>query len=413
VIDGFRLFGDPSVCELLHSAIYLSADGELLARRRYCRQCGCYDGNEPEWLDFRVARLQEEWRDFREEYVEHIYAHHLQAEPGMLANVESILCGTIAITADKTVDAVVAEAQQLLLSGVRGANTTVGSKRAASDSGAVSASPTAASASPTAYASPVPTRPAPYTPPPRTPPPQLSPPPASTSATAAPATPESTLAALPVGSTVAVLDFLGSLCPITTCHVRCLGEARRILTGELPPVNADGALKPYAACLGAIWVNGETYVRSKFMRSGEEALCERDRLELCRLATASDASWIRVGTPADTWVTQLRTMFPSLQFTVWMLNGADDVVRFEKWEWASPDHPFITMGRVGDTPTILEAIGREGLTSDAFVLGPDLPEVSSTAARKALRQADDATVEACLHPDVAAWLKHHGPYRPE
>ena len=94
------------------------------------------------------------------------------------------------------------------------------------------------------------------------------------------ASPESTLAALPPGSRVAVLDLVGSLCPITTSHLQCLLEARRILTGGTSPVNADGALEPYGteqrfelpyfpaltcpyphatdACLGSICVNSDS-----------------------------------------------------------------------------------------------------------------------------------------------------------
>ena len=81
-------------------------------------------------------------------------------------------------------------------------------------------------------------------------------------------------------------------------------------------------------------------------------------------------------------------------------------------QWASPGQPFITMGRKGESAPILKAIIRERLTSEAFILGPDLPDISSTAARMALRRADVATLEACLHPGVAAWLSQHGPYQP-
>jgi len=427
VIDGFRLFGDPSVCDLLHAGIWLECgdDGELLARRRYQRGGGRFHGDSPR------AKPEDEaaWREFREEYVDHIYAHHLRAAPGMLANARSILSGTITIAASTSVDGIVAEAHQLLLvhekpRGVRGC------KRAAVGSAIVSPSasisPALASMAPSAFDSPIA---APRTPlhtppqqqqaePPRTPPP----PPAfadrsaSTSAASSPslaATPEAALAALPPGSRVAVLDFLGSFCPITKGHVACLVEARRILNGHAPPVNADGALVPYDACLGALCVNGESHVRSKLRRAGEaaDALPVGARIELCKRATAFEhGAWIRVGTPADVWVASLRASFPLLSFSVWRLNGADDVVRYEKWEWASPESPFITMGRPGDTPAILTAIRTESLPSSAFVLGPDMPDVSSTAARNALRQADRATIEACLHPHVVAWFEQHGPY---
>lgn len=413
VVDGFRLFGDPSVCTLLHAGIWLEAeDGELLARRRFVRQGGRFLGDEPD----AAPADEERWRDFREEYMDHIHAHYLQAAPGMLTNASAILRGTITINAGTAVDGIVAEARQLVLEG--SAEEARGSKWAAPAAPAASAS-----ASTTTYCSPPrPTLSTPTSPPPSSPPLPSPPPsvlaasaasPTDSSATTSPATPESTLAALPAGSRVALLDFLGSLCPITTCHVRCLVEARRILTGEALPVNADGALQPYAACLGAVSVNSTAHVRSKLLRAGEEALSERDRLHLCQLATASEASWIRVGTSADTWAKALAAAFPALRFVVWALNGADDVVRYRKWEWATPARPFITMGRDGHTGPIIKAIRRkrEQLASDVFVLGPDLPGVSATEARSALRLADDAMLKTFLHLDVTAWLQRYGPYR--
>jgi hypothetical protein len=60
---------------------------------------------------------------------------------------------------------------------------------------------------------------------------------------------------------------------------------------------------------------------------------------------------------------------------------------------------------------IHEAIRQEDLSSDTFVLGPDLPDVSSTAARHALRQADHEMLSVCLHPNVVAWFEQNGPYR--
>ena len=53
------------------------------------------------------------------------------------------------------------------------------------------------------------------------------------SITALPASVEE-LVKLRAGSRVAVLDFLGSLCPITLGHVACLREARSVLCGVTP-----------------------------------------------------------------------------------------------------------------------------------------------------------------------------------
>ena len=38
-----------------------------------------------------------------------------------------------------------------------------------------------------------------------------------------------------------------------------------------------------------------------------------------------------------------------------------------------------------------------------FVVGPELPEVSSSAARKALIAGDESAIESYLHPAVIEW----------
>ena len=427
VVDGFLLFANPSVCEMLHAGIFLLADDvEMLARRRFQRQGGC--------LEDAAA-----WAEARDEYVQHIYEHHLRAQPGMLEKARAILHGKIKITESTTVDGMVSQAKALLLEG-GAANAPQQGAGGAADGGEGAALDGHAIGSPSssknAFDSPVIHHLPPCTPPRgagsstappssvKSPAPAILPAASPTSVGASSnaafsamlpqptaTTPELTLAALPPGSHVAVLDFLGSFCPVTTGHVQCMIEARRILLGEAPPANDDGALAPYAACLCALNVNDDIWVREKLSRSGEDALSAQQRLQLCDLATASEAAWVRVGTSAEAWVASLRSSCPSIRVTVWSLNGADDVVRYKKWECASKEWPFITMGRPGDTATILAAIHNEGLRSDAFVLGPELPDVSSTVARNALSCVDHATLAACLHPDVATWLKQHGPYQ--
>ena len=60
LIEGFVLFGDPSVCEVLHAGCWLTVDDpDLLARRRYEREGGAVNDLE--------------WAEFREDYMGHIY----------------------------------------------------------------------------------------------------------------------------------------------------------------------------------------------------------------------------------------------------------------------------------------------------------------------------------------------------
>ena len=68
------------------------------------------------------------------------------------------------------------------------------------------------------------------------------------------------------------------------------------------------------------------------------------------------------------------------------------------------------MGRPGDTERVLAGARDAGLDLDDgnFVMGPELPNISSTAARAALAQKDMPALKRLLHPRVAAWCLENG-----
>ena len=53
------------------------------------------------------------------------------------------------------------------------------------------------------------------------------------------------------------------------------------------------------------------------------------------------------------------------------------------------------------------------LDEGTFIMGPELPDISSSAARAALCRGDDAAAAALLHPAVLAWCQRHGPWKRE
>merc|ERR1719263_2224755 len=63
------------------------------------------------------------------------------------------------------------------------------------------------------------------------------------------------------------------------------------------------------------------------------------------------------------------------------------------------------MGRPGDTDEVVRAALRAGVDLDAgrFIMGPELPDISSSEARKALARGDLTAAARCLHPSVLAW----------
>ena len=65
------------------------------------------------------------------------------------------------------------------------------------------------------------------------------------------------------------------------------------------------------------------------------------------------------------------------------------------------------MGRTKSVTKIQNAINEHNLNPDFFVLGPTLPDISSTRARDGLKRGDLSTLQQLLHPDVIHWLRMH------
>lgn len=209
---------------------------------------------------------------------------------------------------------------------------------------------------------------------------------------------------LPDGASVAMIVMLGSLCPITLGHVQCYVEARRMLLDK----SGMGAARParlehFDECIGLVWLNGDGMVSAKLEDKGQKTIYFSDRRHLVTLATA-EYPWLCYDD--FSLETELPKRWPNLRFTEFDMNGADDVVKYEKWRFVGPDCRRITIGRPGSTAAVLDGMRSSGVDPDDgyFFLTPDLPDISSTAARDASARGDIKTLLTMLHPAVADWL---------
>lgn len=217
------------------------------------------------------------------------------------------------------------------------------------------------------------------------------------------------LDALPSGARVAVVTLMGSLCPITLGHVQCFSAARRLLVDGNPQMPTGR----FDYCIGFISLNGDEYLTRKFAGTGETPLILADRVELIRLATA-ELPWLEYSaaqlfdsrTSVET-IDELRARWPSLVFDHFNMNGSDDVLKYRKWCDAAPRNKFITMLRPGSAGALaqrLQAFGWPPHGTANFIVGPELPDVSSTAARRLSRAGDRAGLLQLVHLDVADWM---------
>ena len=95
---------------------------------------------------------------------------------------------------------------------------------------------------------------------------------------------------------------------------------------------------------------------------------------------------------------ELRKRWPKLTFTLFCVHGADDVVRYGRCYHATKDKRLIVIGRPGYTDQVKQDMLDLNVDPDAgyCFLGPELPDVSSSAVRNAFR-----TLANSLHPDVS------------
>jgi len=210
------------------------------------------------------------------------------------------------------------------------------------------------------------------------------------------------------GTRVGVVTMLGSLCPVTLGHTMSFVKARDIILGA-PGVDRPAHLETFGEVLGYISLNGDRHVGAKLQQKGELHIDAGSRKHLVGLATA-DYPWMDLETDSGRTIHTLREGWPKLTFIEFVMNGADDVVKYQKYRGATKNQRFIVMGRPGYTDQVKQGMVDFKVDADAgyFILGPELPDISSSAVRNAFRTLADS-----LHPDVIQWCLLHGPYAPQ
>jgi hypothetical protein len=224
-------------------------------------------------------------------------------------------------------------------------------------------------------------------------------------------------------SEVAVITYVGSFCPITVAHVLCMVETKKLIMNELsefPCAMPRPRIEPPPALVIAyISVNRDTYVESKMQRMGEVAISANYRRMLIDLAV-EDISWICSHTYAWAALEELKIVFPRLRFIHYEVDGADVALKNCVWRHCSDRERRVAMGRAcadsepNPTQEIIARAQEDGVNFEAghFLIGPELPDISSSRARACLRAGNIAALRNMLHPRVLDWNLSAGPYKP-
>mmetsp|Transcript_22965 Transcript_22965/g.72698 ORF Transcript_22965/g.72698 Transcript_22965/m.72698 type:complete len:301 (-) Transcript_22965:112-1014(-) len=219
------------------------------------------------------------------------------------------------------------------------------------------------------------------------------------------------LNSIPAGGRVAVVTMTGSCCPVTRAHVQCFVEARRIILGE---ASRPSKLEHFTEVVGFLSLNSDRHVSGKLAEKGLAYIPYRQRAQLVELA-ASELPWLAFNPLREQEAVEtLARQWHHLRFVRYSMNGADDVLKYQKWNESGPKRRGIAMGRPGQSEQLARQIRRSGIDLDMgwYIIGPELPDISSTAVRQACGRGDREALEAMLHPLVAEWCLTQSPYRP-
>lgn len=221
------------------------------------------------------------------------------------------------------------------------------------------------------------------------------------------------LDALPEGSRVAVLVLHGSFNPITRAHTMMLDQAKQMLLD--PTVSNDN----FSEVIALVLPHDDFDVR-KLLPQGFRDYWFRleDRLSMINDVTVG-TPWVMTADDNGNAINlfELRQDYPNLQFLDYIVEGADAIFEWRRWEWVDLDINtcrVICVGRPGYTDAVHDAVdqfvaenphlsylatGRGG-----FLMGPELPNISSTDARELARRKDRQELIKLVHPLVATAL---------
>lgn len=225
------------------------------------------------------------------------------------------------------------------------------------------------------------------------------------------------------GSEVAVLTMRGTCCPVTRGHVMMFAEARKLLL-DYPDRAPEVVQRPadipkFAECVGLVSLNDDRRVGKKFQGANQQGLDRETRAGLVKLATA-EIGWLDLNPTVTRWkdppellLSSIRARYPYLRLTHYDMNGADDVVKHRKWWASTAGDRSVVICRPGHTDALIAGMAADMVSPSAMlIIGPELPDISSSQVRVALGSSngggDEDRLAEMLHPSVLAWHRDTG-----
>eukprot|EP00929_Paragymnodinium_shiwhaense_P112161 TRINITY_DN80418_c0_g1_i1.p1 TRINITY_DN80418_c0_g1~~TRINITY_DN80418_c0_g1_i1.p1 ORF type:complete len:455 (-),score=47.21 TRINITY_DN80418_c0_g1_i1:282-1520(-) len=220
------------------------------------------------------------------------------------------------------------------------------------------------------------------------------------------------------GGNVAIITFQGTLCPVTVAHIEAVKETRLQLLGEaserLQVAERPQKLPHFQSVFAFIGLNPDDYVASKFggRRASTGFIPADERRALVDLATG-EHDWIHSCWNVWKCADKLMSEFKEQGLVWYELDGADVALRSRTWNRAWEGRRYACVGRPADpgaengTHDVVRRMEEDGkgpssewYQEGSYLLLPELPRLSSTQARQALKSEDMTVLNRTLHEHV-------------
>merc|ERR1712046_181121 len=202
-----------------------------------------------------------------------------------------------------------------------------------------------------------------------------------------------------------------------------MGDARNVICGEDGKCTAPEDLEAFSEAIGFMGCNNDGHIQRKLQRLNppvHEIIPYESRQMLVELAT-QEYDWLWFKEKPFEAFEELQRQPSQLHIKHFEVIGADNSLYTKPWRRVTDTERIILMGRPADpgenngTEAMHRAMRKDNydITSTSkCIMGPELADISSTAARKALWAGDVERLRKLLHPAVMDWNLNEGPYAP-
>lgn len=204
---------------------------------------------------------------------------------------------------------------------------------------------------------------------------------------------------------VALINYTGTFHPVTNGHTMVIEDAYNVLANRVfdRVWTVPRRIPRYDIVFVIVAFNSEESLRRKMVQAQEPVTATLHSSVAARAALFSTATahlpYVYVSTTyGSEIVSQIADVVPTAEITRYYLNGADDVVRYQKWREARANNRLLIAGRGHCTEEVLSHATDN--RAPYYIVLHERTQISSSRIRRLLRDRNLSELRRHMHPGV-------------